>query len=705
MRRRGGWLGWLAVVTACAAAPHAARTSAQDARPASEPLVAGLVTLRGGGDLERAARLLAEAGEVHPPLADYALYFRTRAALAARRRTEALELATALPARHPDSIWVGPAHLVRAQLLNAAGDLPGARAAFSDARAALPHGGARWVRATLGMAEVDQRLGDAESALDLAREIRTTTPGGLATRRARRLGARIHAARPDLPVDHVEEAEMRLREGDAAASLDEAETALASDLPSSLRSRALWTRVRAERALGRAAAAEAGCLALAAELPGEPLAPRALAQAATWHWNADDDAGASRLFSDVARRFPDSEQAPEALYGIGRIAQEAGRYEEARATYEGLADRYPHADLASEARWRAAWVRWLEGQVPAAEQAFARVAARAGSKHRGIRAGAEYWRARALERLGREDEARERLEHVAEHHSTSFYAGLAEERLGRKPPDGDPPPAVAPPSFPAELAGAHAERARLLDRLGLRRFARLELDAASSPDVPRRSLVQAYEAIGAFAPALRLAHVLPTASPAPPRPDLYPLGYWDVVRPTARARNVDPLLVLAVIRQESLFDPEAVSPAGARGLMQLLPATARRIRQAEGGAPPTSAALADPVTNVDVGVALLARLLATYNGSAVKALAAYNGGEDAVAKWERRYAGREPDEFVELISFRETRDYVKAVLRNYRLYRMLYAAPSASTTSVGSPPKAPLDMMTTTSPRRALPTT
>jgi len=97
---------------------------------------------------------------------------------------------------------------------------------------------------------------------------------------------------------------------------------------------------------------------------------------------------------------------------------------------------------------------------------------------------------------------------------------------------------------------------------------------------------------------------------------------------------------------------------------------------------------------------MAASLLEQYGGSRVKALAAYNAGEDAVAKWERRYAGRDVDEFVELISYRETRDYVKAVLRNYRLYRRLYA-PSDSATSEGSPPNAPFDITTITSPGRA----
>jgi soluble lytic murein transglycosylase len=104
--------------------------------------------------------------------------------------------------------------------------------------------------------------------------------------------------------------------------------------------------------------------------------------------------------------------------------------------------------------------------------------------------------------------------------------------------------------------------------------------------------------------------------------------------------------------------------------------------------------------NVDLGTSLLRRLLDRYGGSRVKALAAYNAGEDAVGRWEKRYAGRPDDEFVELISYRETRDYVKAVIQHYEVYRQLYA-PSASATSLGNPPKEPLDMMTMTSPDRA----
>src|SRR5439155_48166 len=82
------------------------------------------------------------------------------------------------------------------------------------------------------------------------------------------------------------------------------------------------------------------------------------------------------------------------------------------------------------------------------------------------------------------------------------------------------------------------------------------------------------------------AHAMRPASPGALREYLYPLGYWETVRAAAQAHGVDPLLVLAVIRQESHFEPEAVSSAGARGLMQLLPATARQVASADGAAPP-----------------------------------------------------------------------------------------------------------------------
>jgi soluble lytic murein transglycosylase len=194
----------------------------------------------------------------------------------------------------------------------------------------------------------------------------------------------------------------------------------------------------------------------------------------------------------------------------------------------------------------------------------------------------------------------------------------------------------------------------------------------------------------------------------------YPRAYWSRVVQAADAERLDPYVVLALMRQESLFDPTAVSPAAAYGLMQLLVPTASRVagRQIE------AVALVDPTTNITLGARYLRQLLDRFGGNLAKALAAYNGGEEAVAKWERRAPEAPTDEFVESISYRETRHYVKQVLGNYRRYRRLYGAPgeqralervavsgqddvgnaSAETSLPASPPNPPFDISTTTSP-------
>ena len=656
----GGRLGGvvvLALVAACATGPRAPA-------PLSPP-----IATRGAAPPDATATQFAALQTTYPALADYAAWFRLRAAARARDRAAAEAAASDLIALRP-TIWEGPAALTIGLLEQDAGEPESARGWLEQARNTNRDEGVRWTRATLALAEVLAAQGEAERALALAGDVRRARPRALTARRARRLEDRIRRTRPDLPAPNpLDEAEQALREGDRTRARRLADEALVTATSGSERARALWTRANAERAEGDRAAADATCLLLARSEPDDDLAPRALSTAARWRWNADDDEGAAELYRELIRRFPSSPQVVDAYYAIARIQQESGRHAQALATYEELARRDPRATVADDARWRAAWVRYLAGQYAAAEKAFDALAA---SRSNNLKIAAEYWRARTLERLGKEKDARTRYEHVAEEHPTSYYADLAEARLGREAETFGDPVAPPPTPFPPDLAGPHAERARALQTLGLMRLARREVDAARDAGAPPELVLEAYEAIGARGPAIRIARV---ADPEDVNATLYPLGYWDVVLPESRSRGLDPLFVSALIRQESLFDPEAVSPADAHGLMQLLPSTAKRVAASIGVPPPADTqALHHPPLNVELGTALLASLMEQYGGSRVKVLAAYNAGEDAVAKWERRYAGRDTDEFVELISYRETRDYVKAVLSNYRRYKRLYAA-------------------------------
>ena len=172
-----------------------------------------------------------------------------------------------------------------------------------------------------------------------------------------------------------------------------------------------------------------------------------------------------------------------------------------------------------------------------------------------------------------------------------------------------------------------------------------------------------------YAAALRLAQALSQQQGGNWLRYLYPQAYGSTITRHARQKGLDPHLILALIRQESLFNPEAVSPAQAYGLMQLLPKTAARMTNA---ASVSLQSLTDPEFNISTGTAYLRQLVQQFDGNTAMAVAAYNAGENAVEKWRARYAGLELDEFVESISYRETRNYVKLVMRNYRMYRRLY---------------------------------
>jgi soluble lytic murein transglycosylase-like protein len=572
------------------------------------------------------------------------------------------------------------------------GDLPDARRWLAEALPRLGETTPQWQRGAVVLAEINVHLGAEQTALRLAKSVREKHPRGVADRRARRLTDRVIARRPDLvgaPEQQLADAMLRLREGDAAWAASTADRVAAAG--GDLGVRALLVRAQAERALGRGATAEATCKLVARTAPPSEAA-EALALAARWRWNADDDRGAELLYERARRRAPGTAVATEATYALGRIAQERGEWARAARAYDEVAGS-DDSSLARTGRWASAWVWYLGGDWPRAAAGFAALAARDDADA----LAARYWQARTLERAGDPTGAL-LLQQLAVTKLDTYYGWMAGRRLGRpSPPAGPVAPPERPP-FPPTLQSPHARRARALLELGLPQLARHEVDALRGTEDPE-VLVGAYEAIGVPEAAMRLAASLPRTDAT--RRHLYPLGYWDVVRTAAESYGLDPLLVQALIRQESAFAPQAVSAVDAQGLMQLLPSTASEVAVAQGLPPPDREHLTDVGTNVALGTALLRRLLTQYGGSEIKALAAYNAGEDAVRKWEGRYGERDDDEFVELISFRETKRYVKSVLENYQVYRALYVPPSAVASDRGSPPKAPLDMMTMTSPARA----
>jgi soluble lytic murein transglycosylase len=152
----------------------------------------------------------------------------------------------------------------------------------------------------------------------------------------------------------------------------------------------------------------------------------------------------------------------------------------------------------------------------------------------------------------------------------------------------------------------------------------------------------------------------------------YPVNYEDIIQREAAKYAIDPFLIMALIRQESAFNPKAVSVANAHGLMQLLPSTARRLAHGMKLPRPSTARLHEPEVNIKFGMRYFSDLLKRFDGQTEKALASYNAGEHRVESWMSEGTYADSAEFVDTIPFTETRNYVKLINRNYFFYKILY---------------------------------
>ncbi len=172
---------------------------------------------------------------------------------------------------------------------------------------------------------------------------------------------------------------------------------------------------------------------------------------------------------------------------------------------------------------------------------------------------------------------------------------------------------------------------------------------------------------------LQYAGVPPEGYPPELQNLLYPLPYWDLVVRFGAENGIDPYLLLALMKQESGFQPDAISSAAARGLMQLMPGTARELSRRLRVPYRGSATLYRPEISIRLGTFYLKQMLDDFGGVMEKGLAAYNGGASNVRRWEKKACNPDTIVFVSNIGFRETKLYVLRVLGYYWTYRRLYA--------------------------------
>ncbi|MCX7356311.1 MAG: lytic transglycosylase domain-containing protein, partial [Alphaproteobacteria bacterium] len=379
--------------------------------------------------------------------------------------------------------------------------------------------------------------------------------------------------------------------------------------------------------------------------------------------NADDQARALLFAAPANAPRPDVWWPERSILARRSLTQ--GNVTDAYriAAGHGLTDGAAYA----EAEWLAGWIalRYLN-DAEAAKRHFDAMGARVGSKVSRARAG--YWSARASEAAGRRDEAASAYAGAARH-SVTFYGQLSAARVGQTEPNLTEPVAT-PQERQAFDRNEMARAVRLLREVGW--------PDLSDPFLDRLDETAATAGEQSLAIALAQEVVRPEVavrlSRRAKRDDGVFLTYGYPTATMPGGEGPEQALVNAMIRQESAFNPQAVSSAGARGLLQLMPATAKHVSQKLKIGYTPQKLTADTDYNLKLGRAYMGQQVDDFAGSYILAVAAYNAGPGRVRSWLRIYGDpRDPEvdavDWIESIPFTETRDYVQRVLEGVQVYR------------------------------------
>ncbi len=615
-------------------------------------------------------------------LADYADYLTAQANLQAGKLPEAEKVLTGFTTRYPESIFVDNIPVLEANLWLQQGD---PQAALKVLTPSIGQPIANHADFQLALAKTYQLAGRQEDAAKTFRHVYLAYPLSGEAQQAKTQLATLGSMAP-LTVGE------RRSHADALYSAGRFNDA-ADDY------RALAADPAADENLKK----ELLIAAASCDWKLKRLSPKALDQIP----DTNDEIGARRMYleMELARskddtenqkqiveqmetRFPQSQWLAEALYSSGNMYLLRKDLPQAILYYGELAKRFPRSSYAPSSHWRAAWLNYRIGQYAEAARLFdEQIAVYAGGKE--IPA-ALYWRGKVYEEQEHKPElAAAYYKILSDTFLHYYYAQIARERLEKMPsvvPASLPLRSSFKPATIPELSDdvpdddPHMVKARLLANAGLNEYIPAEIRAAEGSD-GWSALAEAgiYASYGENYRAMRvMKRAIPfyTSAPITSIPSaywkiLFPQAYWTQIKAEAAKNGLDPYMVASLIRQESEFNPGAISRANAYGLMQMLPSVGKQMAKAEGIRHFDTSQLLDPSVNIRLGSRYLRQTLDKFGGHEEYAFAAYNAGDDRVADWRAAGNYHGFDEFVESIPFTETREYVQAIVRNEQIYREL----------------------------------
>lgn len=371
-------------------------------------------------------------------------------------------------------------------------------------------------------------------------------------------------------------------------------------------------------------------------------------------YRAGDKGGFDSALNEL--RLKKDPRAGLLLVAVASDKRREKDFDSALKEYNDILKDYP--SVTEEAEWGIGWTYYISGEYRKSAEIFSLLYSKYDDpKYR-------YWEARSLESSGENVSG---LYNSLLKIDNNFYSALAYAKTGEK--------ALTPVSLSEEEVNSandgteRFERNEALQSLGLTKESVAELIALSKKiDSPKVLIyvVSKFHELGEHRRSIALATKYPYSDKL--HDFWYPRAYWDTVREISEKYDLDPFVALSVIREESRFDADARSIAGARGLMQIMPGTAYRLDRKLNLGINRASKINNVQNNVHLGVYYLKSLFAEFGGLA-HVLASYNAGELVVRKWDRNGNYRSIDEFIEDIPYPETRNYVKKVVTSYFQYK------------------------------------